>query len=335
MGDVTSVRFTLARSGAPVYIDTFESLALDVGRRSVRRTRFGRRGADRRGRRLAEDQARRGRDRRHGVAVEPGDRRLRTAAGRLRHRPVVSSSIPRAGGARCSPGCRTPSSSVRRTAMASGTTIRGVAPAAQMEIISAGLVRDQDVTIDFWIHPVTGLVTAAEFTTTYRRRRHRLGARVARLRRDVRDRARRRSMTDAPTPDRRLATRTRRAAPAAVAARRAGRRRLRRVHRRRRPDGRLDDVATDHRRPRPRTARRPRRRGVDRQRLPDRLHRGDADRRPAQRRDRPAPDVPRRLRAVPRRFDPHPADVVARTVPRRPRADGARRWRDGARSRSP
>ena len=29
MGDVTSVRFTLNRSGAPVYIDTFESLALD------------------------------------------------------------------------------------------------------------------------------------------------------------------------------------------------------------------------------------------------------------------------------------------------------------------
>jgi hypothetical protein len=36
-----------------------------------------------------------------------------------------------------------------------------------MEIISAGLVRDQDVVIDFWIHPVTGLVTAAEFTTTF------------------------------------------------------------------------------------------------------------------------------------------------------------------------
>jgi hypothetical protein len=45
--------------------------------------------------------------------------------------------------------------------------VRGVAPAAQMEVISAGLVRDQDVAIDFWIHPVTGLVTAAEFTTTF------------------------------------------------------------------------------------------------------------------------------------------------------------------------
>ena len=45
--------------------------------------------------------------------------------------------------------------------------ISGVAPAANIEKISAGLVRDQDVPIDFWIHPVTGLVTAAEFTTTY------------------------------------------------------------------------------------------------------------------------------------------------------------------------
>ena len=45
--------------------------------------------------------------------------------------------------------------------------ISGVAPAANIQTISAGLVRDQDVPIDFWIHPVTGLVTAAEFTTTY------------------------------------------------------------------------------------------------------------------------------------------------------------------------
>ena len=29
MGDVTNARFNLTRSGAPVYIDTYESLALD------------------------------------------------------------------------------------------------------------------------------------------------------------------------------------------------------------------------------------------------------------------------------------------------------------------
>ena len=118
-----------------------------------------------------------------GVVVEPGHRHVRAAAGRLRHRPVARSSIPRAGGGRCSPSCRTPSSSARRTAAASATTIRGVAPAAQMEIITAGLVHDQDVAIDFWMRRDTGLVTAAEFTTTFEGADHRLGARAERLRR--------------------------------------------------------------------------------------------------------------------------------------------------------
>jgi lipoprotein LprG len=44
--------------------------------------------------------------------------------------------------------------------------IRGTAPAAQVRDITVNLVRDQDVTVDFWIHPATYLVTAAEFETT-------------------------------------------------------------------------------------------------------------------------------------------------------------------------
>ena len=44
--------------------------------------------------------------------------------------------------------------------------VRGVADAADVRNITVDLVRDQDVPIDFWIHPSTGLVTAAEFTTT-------------------------------------------------------------------------------------------------------------------------------------------------------------------------
>ncbi len=43
--------------------------------------------------------------------------------------------------------------------------IRGTAPAAQMSSITVGLVRDQDVVIDLWIHPTTFLVSAVEFTT--------------------------------------------------------------------------------------------------------------------------------------------------------------------------
>ena len=43
--------------------------------------------------------------------------------------------------------------------------VRGIAPADQVREITVGLVRDQDVPIDLWIHPGTNLVTAAEFTT--------------------------------------------------------------------------------------------------------------------------------------------------------------------------
>lgn len=44
--------------------------------------------------------------------------------------------------------------------------VRGTAPAEQIEVITAGLVDGQAVTIDFWLDPVTGLVRAAEFDTT-------------------------------------------------------------------------------------------------------------------------------------------------------------------------
>jgi lipoprotein LprG len=44
--------------------------------------------------------------------------------------------------------------------------VRGIADADDVRNITVDLVRDQDVTVDFWIHPTTALVTAAEFTTT-------------------------------------------------------------------------------------------------------------------------------------------------------------------------
>ncbi len=43
--------------------------------------------------------------------------------------------------------------------------IRGTAPAQQVRNITVGLVRDQDVPVDVWVHPDTDLVTAVEFTT--------------------------------------------------------------------------------------------------------------------------------------------------------------------------
>ncbi len=43
--------------------------------------------------------------------------------------------------------------------------IRGTAPADEVRNITVGLVRDQDVPVELWIHPGTMLVTRAEFTT--------------------------------------------------------------------------------------------------------------------------------------------------------------------------
>lgn len=43
--------------------------------------------------------------------------------------------------------------------------LRGVAPATEVTNITVGLVRDQEVPVDLWVHPSTSLVTRAEFTT--------------------------------------------------------------------------------------------------------------------------------------------------------------------------
>ncbi len=166
MGDVTSVRFTLSRSGAPVYIDTFESLALEL--------------VD--GRFAAPASA-------DAVLTVEVDGSLKTKLGAIAiddtvwlSNPVTGVFEPLPSGYELDPSSFFDPELGWRPLLAGlqdaefvgeedrgGTRyhVRGVAPAEQMEIISAGLVRDQDVLIDFWIHPVTGLVTAAEFTTTF------------------------------------------------------------------------------------------------------------------------------------------------------------------------
>ncbi|MEM1333067.1 MAG: LppX_LprAFG lipoprotein [Actinomycetota bacterium] len=45
--------------------------------------------------------------------------------------------------------------------------LSATAPAEQVEIITARLVRDVSVDIDFWLQPVNGAVMAAEFTTEF------------------------------------------------------------------------------------------------------------------------------------------------------------------------
>jgi lipoprotein LprG len=46
--------------------------------------------------------------------------------------------------------------------------LRGIGPAPRIEVITFGLVDDQDVVIDVWLDPVTAYVTEAAFTTLYR-----------------------------------------------------------------------------------------------------------------------------------------------------------------------
>lgn len=167
MGDVTSVRFTLTRSRAPVFIDTFESLALE----SVE------------GRFAAPASA-------EAVLTVEVDGSLKTRLGAVAiddtvwlSNPVTGIFEPLPAGYDIDPsqffdpegGWRPLLAELQDPVLVGEVDrdgerykISGVAPAANIEIISAGLVRDQDVAIDFWIHPVTGLVTAAEFTTTYR-----------------------------------------------------------------------------------------------------------------------------------------------------------------------
>jgi hypothetical protein len=166
MGDVTSVRFELERSGAPVFIDEFESLGLEkiVGRFSAPGS------AD-----AALD-----------VTVD-GD--LKTKLGAVAIDGTVWLSNPVTGDFEALPpgydldpstffdpenGWRPLLAELKDVQLVGEEDrggkryhIHGVAPAERMEAITAGLVRDQDVEIDLWLRRDTALVTAAEFSTTF------------------------------------------------------------------------------------------------------------------------------------------------------------------------
>ncbi len=166
MGVVTSVRFDLQRSGAAVYIDQFESLALDkiTGRFSAPGS------AD-------------------AVLTVTVDGSLTTELGAVALGGEVWLSNPVTGkfevletGYDIDPATFFdpergwgPLMAELNEVVLVGVKERGgkryhvraVAPAAQMEIVTAGLVRGQDVTIDFWLARDTALVIAAEFSTVF------------------------------------------------------------------------------------------------------------------------------------------------------------------------
>lgn len=165
MGDTESVRFTLSADGAPVFIDQFESIALQTAVGEFRVPSAAQAVLD--------------------VEVN-GSLNTQLAAIALADEVWLSNPItgefetlppefdldpslffdPRGGWQPLLENL-TDVELVGRQERGGNDRYRvtATAPAAQIEVITAGLVRGQDVGIDFWIQPVTGNVRAAEFTT--------------------------------------------------------------------------------------------------------------------------------------------------------------------------
>jgi len=164
MGDVTSVRFELVRSGAAVYIDPLRSLSLDeiVGRYSAPTS--------------AE-----------ALLTVTIDDSLRTKIGAVAldgevwmSNPVTGTFEPLPAGYDIDPttffdpqnGWQPLLSELTDVVFVgeeqrNGTRyhLRATAPADRVAVVTAGLVSGQDIEIDLWLHPVSGLVMSAEFET--------------------------------------------------------------------------------------------------------------------------------------------------------------------------
>lgn len=164
MAEVTSVEFRLDRSGAPIFIDEFESLALDalVGQFAVP-------------------------TRARAQLTVTVDGNLTTEIGAVAIDDAVWISNPVTGDFETLPpgfdidpsrffdpqGGWQPLLANLRDVELVGVDdvggdryhVRGVAPATEVQNITVGLVRDQDVPVELWIHPGTSLVTRADFVT--------------------------------------------------------------------------------------------------------------------------------------------------------------------------
>lgn len=166
MAEVTSVEFRLDRTGAPIFIDQYDSLALDglLGQFTVPTK--------------ARAQL--------TVTVQGG---FTTEIGAVAVDDEIWVSNPVTGSFETLPdgfdidpsrffdpegGWRPLLANLRdaevigvETASDGGDRyhVRGTAPAAEVRNITVGLVRDQDVPVELWIHPGTFLVTRAEFVT--------------------------------------------------------------------------------------------------------------------------------------------------------------------------
>lgn len=165
MATVTSVEFRLDRSGAPIFIDQFESIALDslIGQFSVPTRARAQLTVTIDGNLTTEIGA---------VAIDDDVWISNPVTGDFETLPpgfdIDPSRFfdPEGGWAPLLAGLR--DVELIGVAVRGGERyhVRGVAPAAEVQNITVGLVRDQDVPVDLWIHPGTSLVTRLEFTTT-------------------------------------------------------------------------------------------------------------------------------------------------------------------------
>ena len=166
MAGVETVRFDIERSGAPVFIDEVESIAVDAVTGTVEVP-----------------------DRAEALLTVTIDGSVTTqlgaiadADGTLLSNPVTGEFEPLPAGVDLDPvqffdpvGGWQPLIAGLEDAEFVGEEdrggtryhVRGTAPAERIEAVTAGLVRRQDVAVDLWIHPVTALVTAVEFDTTF------------------------------------------------------------------------------------------------------------------------------------------------------------------------
>ncbi|WP_040494935.1 LppX_LprAFG lipoprotein [Ilumatobacter nonamiensis] len=164
MGDTESVRFELRRSGAPVYIDQVEQLALNsvIGQFEVPGSAQA----------VIEVEVDGGLISELGAVALDDEIWLSN--------PITGVFEPLPAGIDVDPSLFFDPENGWQPLMEDLTDVELVgieerdgadryhvtatAPAERVEVVTARLVRDQDVEIDFWIQPVTGEVRAAEFT---------------------------------------------------------------------------------------------------------------------------------------------------------------------------
>lgn len=166
METVESVRFELVRSGAPVFIDDVESIAVDEVTGSV----------------TVPDEAEALLTVTIDGSVSTQLGALATAEETLLSNPVTGVLEPLPAGYDLDPrqffdpvGGWQPLILGLQNVELVGIEDRGgdryrltgLAPAERIETVTAGLVRRQDVMVDLWVHPVTARVTAVEFDTVF------------------------------------------------------------------------------------------------------------------------------------------------------------------------